>query len=210
MLGRVVYGVWEEARFELPLPCCWLLMRFGQTTPTAVATLLIFSMRAVDVGALLLSAWLEAVLQRRHCRVKDWPYSQAALTVCDFVVVLTFGVAALFVLVVLGRVVYGLWEEARFELPLPCCWLLMRFAQEMVPATLWIFSMRAADVGALLLSARLDLVLQRRRCRVKDWPYSQAATLTVCDFVVDVWCCSFACACDVGSSGIWCVGGGAV
>jgi hypothetical protein len=48
-----------------------------------IATLLIFSMRAVDVGALLLSAWLEVVLQRRHCRVKDWPYSQAAIQVCD-------------------------------------------------------------------------------------------------------------------------------
>ena len=43
-----------------------------------VATLWIFSMGAVDVGALLLSAWLEVLLQRRHCRVKDWPYSQAA------------------------------------------------------------------------------------------------------------------------------------
>ena len=50
-----------------------------------IATLLIFSMGAVDVGALLLSAWLDNFLQRRHCRVKDWPYSQAALsTVCDF------------------------------------------------------------------------------------------------------------------------------
>ncbi len=52
------------------------------------------------------------------------------------------------------------------------------FAQE---ATLWIFSMRAVDVGALLLSARLDIGLQRRHCRVKDWPYSQAA-IHVCDF----------------------------
>ncbi len=42
-------------------------------------------MGAVDVGALLLSAWVEVFLQRRHCRVKDWPYSQAAkATVCDF------------------------------------------------------------------------------------------------------------------------------
>ena len=50
-----------------------------------IATLLIFSMGGVDVGALLLSAWLDFFLQRRHCRVKDWPYSQAAQsTVCDF------------------------------------------------------------------------------------------------------------------------------
>ncbi len=49
------------------------------------ATLLIFSMGAVDVGALLLSAWLDFILQRRHCRVKDWPYSQAGKSwVCDF------------------------------------------------------------------------------------------------------------------------------
>ena len=49
-----------------------------------IATLWIFSMGAVDVGALLLSAWLEVILQRRHCRVKDWPYSQAAIQVCYF------------------------------------------------------------------------------------------------------------------------------
>ena len=39
----------------------------------------IFSMRPVDVGRLLLSAWQEEVLQRRHCLTKDWPYLQAAL-----------------------------------------------------------------------------------------------------------------------------------
>jgi hypothetical protein len=57
------------------------------------------------------------------------------------------------------------------------------FAQELMLAALWIFSMRAVDVGALLLSARLDIILQRRHCRVKDWPCSQAA-LRVCDFFV--------------------------
>ncbi len=57
------------------------------------------------------------------------------------------------------------------------------FAQEVFLATLWIFSMGAVDVGALLLSAWLDNILQRRHCRVKDWPYSQAAKLAqVCDF----------------------------
>ena len=55
------------------------------------------------------------------------------------------------------------------------------FAQVLVIATLWIFSMGGVDVGALLLSAWLDVILQRRRCRVKDWPYSQAA-IQVCAF----------------------------
>ena len=51
------------------------------------------------------------------------------------------------------------------------------FAQEvLLIATLWIFSMGAVDVGALLLSAWLDMVLKQRHCRVKDWPYSQAVT----------------------------------
>ncbi len=172
MLGRVVYGVWEEARFELTLLCCWLLMRFAQEMVSA-ATLWIFSMLAADVGALLLSARLDKILQRRRFRVKDWPYSQAAtLQVCDSL--LTFGVAALYVFVMLSRVVYGVWEEARFELTLLCCWLLMCLAQEVLPATLWIFLMRAADNGALLLSARLELILQRRRCRIKDSPYQFA------------------------------------
>ncbi len=55
------------------------------------------------------------------------------------------------------------------------------FVLEMVIATLWIFSMGGVDVGALLLSVQLDSILQRRHCRVKDWPYSQAA-YQVCDF----------------------------
>ena len=37
-----------------------------------------FSMEPVEVGRLLLSAWQDCLLQRRHCRTKDWPYSQAA------------------------------------------------------------------------------------------------------------------------------------
>jgi hypothetical protein len=39
--------------------------------------LLTFSMRRVDVGRLLRSAWQEERLQRRHCLSKDWPYLQA-------------------------------------------------------------------------------------------------------------------------------------
>ena len=79
--------------------------------PMFIATLWIFSMQAVDVGALLLSAWLELILQRRRCRVKDWPCSQAAIQVCDFerqttvcdFVWLTFEVARLCLFVILCR-----------------------------------------------------------------------------------------------------------
>ena len=52
------------------------------------------------------------------------------------------------------------------------------FAQEVL-ATLLIFSMGTVDVGALLLSARLDVSLLRRHCRIKDWPYSQAVKAIV-------------------------------
>ena len=34
-------------------------------------------------GQPLLSAWLDTILQRHRCRIKDWPSSQAA-QVCDF------------------------------------------------------------------------------------------------------------------------------
>ena len=36
-------------------------------------------MGAVGAGALLLSAWLGTLFQRRHCRIKDWRYSLAAM-----------------------------------------------------------------------------------------------------------------------------------
>ncbi len=61
----------------LPLADAFVLEMF-------IATLWIFSMGGVDVGALGLSVQLDSILQRRHCRVKDWPYSQAAYQVCDF------------------------------------------------------------------------------------------------------------------------------
>ena len=48
-----------------------------------LATLWIFSMGAVGAGALLFSAWLDPNLQPRHCRIKDWRYSQADRQVCD-------------------------------------------------------------------------------------------------------------------------------
>jgi hypothetical protein len=89
-------------------------------------TLWIFSMRAVDVGALLLSARLEFILQRRHCRVKDWPYSQAAIKkVCSFAS-LAFEVATLRLFVILGQSGCGDFEEALFELPLACFGFLIR------------------------------------------------------------------------------------
>jgi hypothetical protein len=77
---------------------------FAQEVVGPVATLWTFSMRTVDAGALLLSARLEVFLQRRHCRVKDWPYSQVALAAVCYFVWLTFNVALLSVFVVLGRV----------------------------------------------------------------------------------------------------------
>jgi hypothetical protein len=81
------------------------------------------------------------------------------------------------------------------------------FAQEVVVATLWTFSMQAVDVGALLLSAWLDIGLQRRRCRVKDWPCSQAVT-QVCDFVGRL-ILQRVFVCDTGSGGMCWEGGGA-
>ena len=61
--------------------------------------LLTFSMRRVDVGRLLLSAWQEVGLQRRHCLSKDWPYSQAETQVRVF----------FFELLILGAFV--MWES---------------------------------------------------------------------------------------------------
>ncbi len=44
-----------------------------------VATLWIFSTRAVADGALLVSAWVDIPLLRHHCRIMGWRYSQAAI-----------------------------------------------------------------------------------------------------------------------------------
>jgi hypothetical protein len=38
----------------------------------------IFNARVVAFGALMFSARLDAILLRRHCRMKAWRYSQAA------------------------------------------------------------------------------------------------------------------------------------
>jgi hypothetical protein len=77
------------------------------------ATLLTFSMRGVDVGRLLRSAWQEFILQRRHCLSKDWPYSQAEATqVCDFCIeLLILGDCVMWES---GGSCVG-WREARFE-----------------------------------------------------------------------------------------------
>jgi hypothetical protein len=64
-----------------------LLIAYAFLQAAVVATLLKFSTRAVADGALLLSAWLEVLLLRHHCRIKDWRYSQAAVgipSVWDF------------------------------------------------------------------------------------------------------------------------------
>ena len=72
----------KEARFEP------LLLIAGAVVQAVIATLWTFSTRAVADGALLLSAWLEFLLLRHHCRIKDWRYSQAvhpvAMQVCDW------------------------------------------------------------------------------------------------------------------------------
>jgi hypothetical protein len=49
-----------------------------------LASLLTFSMREVSDGALLLSAWVEVILMRHHCQIKDWRYSLADGQVCSF------------------------------------------------------------------------------------------------------------------------------
>jgi hypothetical protein len=82
------------------------------------------------------------------------------------------------------------------------------FAQELYRVTEWIFLMRAVDVGALLLSAWVDMILQRRHCRVKDWPYSQAVITVICDFVGRL-ILQRVFVCDVVSGGMCWEGGGA-
>jgi hypothetical protein len=59
----------KEARFEP------LLLIADAVVQALVATLWTFSTRAVADGALLLSAWLDNILLRHHCRIKDWRYS---------------------------------------------------------------------------------------------------------------------------------------
>ena len=81
------------------------------------ATLLTFSTRAVADGALLFSAWLEVILQRRHCRIKDWRYSQA-VQVCDFFFAMNGWCVLCGVRGKRGRDAFGL-KGARCELPLP-------------------------------------------------------------------------------------------
>ena len=53
------------------------------------------------------------------------------------------------------------------------------FAQVVI-ATLWIFSMGGVDVGALLLSAWLEVILRPHRCRALDSFSSLVAWVRVC------------------------------
>jgi hypothetical protein len=59
----------EEARFDADADM--------QLQAAMIKILWTFSMRAAADGALLLSAWVEAILLGRHCLLKDWRYSQA-------------------------------------------------------------------------------------------------------------------------------------
>jgi hypothetical protein len=62
------------------------------------------------------------------------------------------------------------------------------------PAALWIFSMRAVAVsGQPLLSAWLEDGLQRHRCRIMDWPSSQAAQVCHFHFAIDCETCCVLC-----------------
>jgi hypothetical protein len=69
----------NEGEFEPRLPVADAVLQ----ATMMVATLLTFLTRAVADGALLPSAWVEVILLRHHCRIKDWRYSQAAGQVCD-------------------------------------------------------------------------------------------------------------------------------
>ena len=88
MVGVVMGGRGAGACAGLKEAGSELLLLFVDAVVQALvllplATLWIFSTRAVADGALLLSAWLEVILLRHHCRIKGWRYSQAALQVCD-------------------------------------------------------------------------------------------------------------------------------
>jgi hypothetical protein len=54
-----------------------------QVPQTVEAMLWIFLTPSVADGALLLSAWVDLILLRHHCRIMGWRYSLAALQVCD-------------------------------------------------------------------------------------------------------------------------------
>jgi hypothetical protein len=43
---------------------------------------------------------------------------------------------------------------------------------------------RAHQGGPLLFSARLEVLLRLHHCRIKDWRYSQAAKMEVCDVLL--------------------------
>jgi hypothetical protein len=51
------------------------------------------------------------------------------------------------------------------------------------------FSMRRVGVGRLLRSAWQEVILQRRHCLTKDWPYSQVEATQVCCFCIELLKC---------------------
>jgi hypothetical protein len=109
---------------------CMLPLADAFAQEVVITELWISSMRAVEFGSLLFSARLDIILQRRHCRVKDWPYLQAANPlVCDMFF-LIFEAATLCLFAILCRAGCVGREEARFELPLACCRLLMRLRRK--------------------------------------------------------------------------------
>jgi hypothetical protein len=75
-------------------------------------------MQPVASGALLFSAWVDQTLQRPHCRVKESPYSQAVLQVCDFIFKVYSGARCVFCDGERGAGVCVGMKKARFEPPL--------------------------------------------------------------------------------------------
>ncbi len=70
-------------------------------------------MRPVDAGPLLFSAWQDVMLQRRHCRTKDWPYSQADLIYVRMLICFEFFLQDGAIWVSEGHMLSG---RARFQL----------------------------------------------------------------------------------------------
>ena len=70
----------------------------------------------------------------------------------------------------------------------------------------WTFPMRRVDVGRLLRSARQEVILQRRHCLSKDWPYSQAVT-QVCDFWFELLILGDCVMWELGEGVCWVEGG---
>ncbi len=66
---------------------------------------------------------------------------------------------------------------------------LLRCSVQVIAAALWIFSMRAADCGELLLLAWLVIRSQQHPCLIKDWRSLQAALVSDVIFVMNTAAC---------------------